>query len=74
MTVEQWNKLILIGGSAAIIAFLAASCRSKTISEFEFKSGEIARATYTQETGFHFFSDGVGKTLSPSLTISGINF
>ncbi len=62
---------------ALMVVFLAFSygCRTKsriTINYME--NGRIASQVYESESGFHFFSDGTGKVISPELNINGLNF
>jgi hypothetical protein len=66
--------MLLIIATILIIS-LVNGCRSRQIKRTEYyRSGEIAAIIYTDENGFHFFSDGEGKTLSPNLNINGVTF
>lgn len=64
-------KVIILAGALLTLAFLMISCRSTAKFKYDIQSGKLAEAEYS--SGFHFFSDGEGKTLL-DLNINGITF
>jgi hypothetical protein len=46
---------------------VSTGCRSKMTTQY-YESGKVQSQTY--EEGFHFFSDGAGKVISPEINLS----
>jgi hypothetical protein len=70
---QEWVKIYLAILILAVgILLMGAGCRSREFRTMKyFESGKVQEQSYSIESGFHFFSDGQGKTLSPSLNVSG---
>jgi len=68
---------LFIAAAAILLAaalMCSAGCKSEHIAEFKYKDGLLAEAMYKESSGFHFFSEGANKTLSPSLSVNGVSF
>ncbi len=70
---RMWE--FIIGGGILVMLLLAVGgCRSRSRQEFEFRSGDVARAVYEQASGWSFWSEGQGKTIEISPTVNGVQF
>ena len=69
------NVVFVIAVALAIMmAVCCSGCRTRETSHFKYNQHGLAEAIYSHETGFHFFSDGANKSLSPSFSVNGIEF
>jgi len=72
---SRLKKIIIVSIGLALVAGCIVGCKSKikmTTSYYE--SGKVQAQIYENESGFHFFSDGAGKVISPELSVNGVQF
>ena len=71
-SVPDLIAVLIIAALIAVAFVMVPGCRSRSqwTLERKLKDGEIQTLTYAQDEGFHFFSDGEGKTLSPQANIN----
>ncbi|OGV50916.1 MAG: hypothetical protein A2X49_05755 [Lentisphaerae bacterium GWF2_52_8] len=74
--IDRSYPLFIIAAIVLLIValFSSSGCKSEHIAEFKYKDGLLAEAMYKESSGFHFFSEGANKTLSPSLSVNGVSF
>ena len=74
MNQYKLNHVLLAAGCLLALLLLLAGCANlHTVSyKWDVPTGKLVKATYTDDTGWRFFSNGAGKTIEISPSVNGI--